>query len=349
MNWKHLKYSFLNILRDPSYSFWTIAYPIILSIFFFMGMGQALNPKPLSMSVGLESNSPAWAALDSIEGITLIETTPWEAQKQIQADKIVGFVDEHLNVTVGGNGVKETILVSVAEQLKEMNALKVPMKNYHFDAKFIDNKTSDSNPFLIPFLTILAMTSIYSMFSAVEYTAQAQADQTFLAQRLNVIPLKKLPLLFTGLVTSFVTNLSSNLTLMLFLQFVLKIEVVKNLPLTLLLVLSGNLFGVALGMAFGTSNKLSLQTKSGIAIALSLIMSFFAGMMRLDIKNLIDMKMPLLNKLNPIAIITTEMVRVNQLASTRTVWFSILTIVVLSLVLLGFALIFLRRKSYDQL
>lgn len=350
MNLNHIKYTLLNIIRDPSYSFWTLVYPLILASFFYMGMASLINDtKPLTMTVGIETGSPARLPLATIDGVTLKETDLASASEIIKADKMVGFVDKDLNVTVGKTGVKETILVSVAEQFKEMQAMNIPLQNYDFTADYVEEKNLASNPFLIPFLTLIGMTSIYSMFSAVEYTALVQADQTFLAQRLNVIPVKKGQVLLSGVITALATNFVSNLLLLAFLQFVLKIQVVKNPLLTLALILAGNIFGVALGLAFGTSNKLSLQAKSGLAVGISLVLSFLSGMMSPDIKNLIDMKIPLLNKLNPIALITTELVRVNQLADQGSLWTSIGIILALSGVLFLFALIFLRRKSYDQL
>jgi ABC-2 type transport system permease protein len=114
-------------------------------------------------------------------------------------------------------------------------------------------------------------------------------------------------------------------------------------------IILGNLFGVSLGVFIGVSNKKSGNVKTLISIALTLFLSFLSGMMGPDIKVIIDMKFPILGKINPISIITDNLYRVNLLDSTKSVGEGIFLLSVYSIVLISISYVFLRRRNYDSI
>lgn len=110
----------------------------------------------------------------------------------------------------------------------------------------------------------------------------------------------------------------------------------------------GNLLGVALGVFIGASNKKSNDTKTLMGIVITLVLSFFSGMMGPDIKVFIDQKLPVLARLNPISIISNSLYRINLLGSTRNIREGFMVLSLYCMVLILASYIFLRRKKYDS-
>jgi len=111
----------------------------------------------------------------------------------------------------------------------------------------------------------------------------------------------------------------------------------------------GNLFGIALGIFIGSSNKKSVNVKTATGIAVTLFLSFLSGMMSPWIKIIIDKNVPIIGRINPISIISNNLYRINILGSTKSVTEGIVILLIYTLLLLFMSYIFLRRKSYDSI
>ena len=349
MNWTHTKYQFLNSIREPSQMFWTMAYPLLMALMFFLAFQGLLSPDPLNIKVAITEGSPAERVLQDIGFLEVFEMPESEALELIRKEELTGFIDESFDVTVNGSGTKETVLASVIGQIKQMQALNVPFENFDFNANYIETSSSTANPYLIPFYSLIGMVSLYSVYLGLEFSRIIQANQSTEAQRLNVVPLKKTDFLKGSMLTGILLNLVANALLLLFLRFVLNMELFTDYPRTILLLISGNILGMGLGLFIGTSNNLGEGFKTAIVITGTLVMAFLAGMTGPDIKILVDSQAPLISRLNPVNIVTTELYRVNYLDLTSTFPSGILILLTIALVLIGASLLFLRRKTYDSI
>ena len=68
--------------------------------------------------------------------------------------------------------------------------------------------------------------------------------------------------------------------------------------------MTGSFAGLSLGIAIATVLKSNENAKMGILISLTMFFSFLSGMMGITMKYVIDSNIPLLNKINPAAMIT---------------------------------------------
>lgn len=345
----YIKYQFLNNFREPSNVFWTMAYPLIMALLFFIAFQGFLDPEPLNIQVGVETGSPAAQAFAGIDILEVIETTRPEALDLIGQNKLTAFVDQDLAVTVGRSGLEETVIASITSQMVQMQALDVPPANFDFSASYVQTMNSRSNPFLIPFYSLIGMVSLYSVYMGLEHARFMQADQSTVAQRMNVVPLTKSGFITGSLLIGITMNLLSNLLLLAFMKLVLGLTVVTDYPRSLAVLLSANLVGISLGLFIGASNNAGDGAKNGMVIGSTLTMAFLAGMMSPDIKVLMENSAPLLALLNPVNIVSTELYRINYLDITSTFGRGILILLCTAGLFLVLSQVFLRRKTYDSL
>ena len=144
-------------------------------------------------------------------------------------------------------------------------------------------------------------------------------------------------------------NLLANVLLLIFIKYILNINLLTELKYSLIFIILGNIFGVALGIFIGISNKKSTNTKVLLSLMITLFSSFISGMMSPDVKVLVDKNMPLLARLNPMSIMTNNLYRINLLGITEGVREGIIALSIYSLILIGISYIFLRRRTYDSI
>ena len=202
---------------------------------------------------------------------------------------------------------------------------------------------------IIIFYTLIAMVSTYGVFTGIETVSLIQANLSEIGKRINVAPLSKSDFIISGLVGGFIINIISNTLLLLFMNFVLKLNLFTELKYSILFILLGNLFGLSLGMLIGSSNKQSTNIKTLIAVAVTLFLSFLSGMMSPDIKIILDKKIPILSRVNPISLISDNLYKINLLGITDNVYEGLLVISIYIIILNFISYGFLRRKTYDSI
>lgn len=148
---------------------------------------------------------------------------------------------------------------------------------------------------------------------------------------------------------AFVLNLIANGLLLLFIKYVLHMNLFIEMGRSAVFIILGNLFGVALGVFIGVSNKQNNGIKTMISIVVTLSLSFLSGMMSTDVKVMLDAKIPLLGKMNPIAIITNNLYKINLLGNNKDMGVGVFVLITYSVILMLGSYMFLRRRNYDSI
>ncbi|NLY77699.1 MAG: ABC transporter permease [Tissierellia bacterium] len=337
-----------NLFREGSYTFWVILYPIILATFFYAAFGGMMDPSFEDLKVGVEENSGITHVLEEIDFINIYEVSKDELVQKFENDEIDAFVDDNLNLTVNKSGINQTIIKEVVEQIKQTIKLNRPIDGSEFSVSYVLGRDQESNSLTVIFYSLIAMVSTYGVFAGVETASLIQANLSNIAIRINSTPLKKQNFLIAGVMVSLLLNLFANAALLLFINYILKIHLFNNIKYSTIIILLGNLFGVILGIFIGVSNKKS-STKTLMAIAITLLLSFFSGMMGPWIKVMIDKHVPFLSRVNPISIMSNNLYRINFLGSTKSLGEGVIILIGYCIMLLFASYLFLRRKSYDSI
>ena len=338
-----------NLFRDFGFLFWSLIYPLILASFFHMAFSGIMHINPEDIDVGIKAENPVAHVLEGIEILNIHKIDDDRITEKLDNEEIYAFIDNDLNLSVTKSGINQAIIKEIIEQIKQVQKLNRPVEDYNFDIDYISNKNQQSNPMIVIFYSMIAMFSTYGISAGIETISLVQANLSNLGARINVTPLKKYNFLLSGIIVALLLNLLSNGILIIFIKYILKIELFSEAKYSSIFIVLGNLFGVALGIFIGASNKKKDDIKILIAVATTLILAFFAGMMGPWTKITLDKHVPIINKLNPISIITNNLYRINLLENTKNMGQGILLLSLYSVILASLSYIFLRGRNYDSI
>lgn len=347
--WRSSIYYGKNILRDISFTFWGLAYPIILAGFFYVAFSGITNVELETINIGVEKGNPVLFILEDIDILNIVEISEEDVYKSLKSEEIVGYIKEDLNLVVDRSGLNQTVVRSILDQIKQIIVLNEPMENLDLSVDYLMGKTQEENGILIIFYSLIAMVSTYGVFPGIETAVMSQANLSNVGARINVTPIKKSTLLISGLIVGLLINVFSNILLLLFLKFVLKLDLFTNILYSSMFIFLGNIFGISLGIFIGSSNKKSQGFKVMLSIMITLFLSFLSGMMSPDMKILIDKNIPILGRINPISIISNSLYRINMLGNTNNLNQGIILLTIYSIALMGISYLLLRRSQYDSI
>lgn len=376
-----LKYRFLQIVREFSVMFWALAFPLILATLFYFSFGSAgLSSTGESewdkikvcvvTSQQETADSDAFLNfLDAMEQQTL-EILPCDSEKDaleaLNQGTISGiyYAFESPSLSVGKNGLQESILTSLltsytqnAAMLKEIAASHPE----HLDAAIheISNyrqmvqETSLGGETLDPnvqyFFALIAYACLSGTFLGVRASFDSQANLTPLGARRSITPTHRLTLILVDMLVLTAIHFINIMILTVYIGKILGIGLGHNLPALLLINLMGSIIGITLGLAFGSLTKLSLNIKLGLSVLLTLFPSFLAGLMFGNMKNIIEQHFPVLNRINPAAVLSDAYYCMGVYNDMERFTKCILILAFMSIILLFAAFLGIRRERYDSI
>lgn len=376
-----LKYRFLQIVREFSVMFWALAFPLILATLFYFSFGSAglsstgeSEWDKIKVCVVTSQQETADSAaflnfLDAMEQQTL-EILPCDSEKDaleaLNQGTISGiyYAFESPSLSVGKNGLQESILTSLltsytqnAAMLKEIAASHPE----HLDAAIheISNyrqmvqETSLGGETLDPnvqyFFALIAYACLSGTFLGVRASFDSQANLTPLGARRSITPTHRLTLILVDMLVLTAIHFINIMILTVYIGKILGIGLGHNLPALLLINLMGSIIGITLGLAFGSLTKLSLNIKLGLSVLLTLFPSFLAGLMFGNMKNIIEQHFPVLNRINPAAVLSDAYYCMGVYNDMERFTKCILILAFMSIILLFAAFLGIRRERYDSI
>lgn len=301
------------------------------------------------------------------------------AQSLLKEKKITGYLlfeNHEVKITVNDKGYNETILRFVVDELssqKEMletlttkeitDSYKSGNQNVNYEKIYQDtlnlinstipklNNISNSNLSytMIEYYTLLAMACLYGALIAMFVTNKKIANMSSAGKRTSISPAHKKTLLLGSFLASYLVQLLGILILYLYTILVIKVDYGNNTFLVFLLLMAGSLAGLTLGVAISTILKSNENTKTGILISLTMLASFLSGMMGITMKYIIDTNIPILNKINPAAMITDGFYSLYYYSTLARFYFNIISLLIFSVIMLFISYQGLRRDKYDSI
>lgn len=301
------------------------------------------------------------------------------AKTLLKENKITGYLlfeNNDVKITVNDKGYHETILRFVVDELssqKEMletittkevaDSYKSGNLNVNYEKIYQDtlnlinnttpklNNISNSNLSytMIEYYTLLAMACLYGALISMFVTNKKIANMSSAGKRTSVSPANKKTLLLGSFLASYLVQLLGILILYLYTILVIKVDYGSNTFLVFLLLMAGSLAGLTLGIAISTVLKSNENTKTGILISLTMLASFLSGMMGITMKYVIDTNIPILNKINPAAMITDGLYSLYYYRTLDRFYFNIISLIIFSIIMLVISYQGLRREKYDSI
>lgn len=296
-----LKYRFIQTVRDYPIMFWALAFPLILGTFFYFSFGSAgldgtgdYEWDPIKVAIIEEDlsskNAESFQAfLEELEPDTLdIQdiSSESDAIKALKEETILGiyYVDDTPSLSVGKNGINESILSSLLKNYNQnaamiqkiamthpekMGAAIEAMKDYHPETRneSLGGKTLDPN--VQYFFALIAYACLSGAFLGVRSSLDSQANLSALGARRSITPTHKFKLILIDMTVLFIIHFINILVLNLYLIKVLGISLGDNIGALLVVDFMGSMIGVSLGIAFGCLSKLSTDMKLGLTVAIT--------------------------------------------------------------------------------
>lgn len=301
------------------------------------------------------------------------------AKRLLKENKVTGYLlfeNNEVKITVNDKGYNETILRFVVDELNSQKEMLETIttkeitdsyksgninvdyeKIYQNTLNLINNTTpklkniSNANLSytMIEYYTLLAMACLYGAIISMFITNKKLANMSSAGKRTCISPAHKRTLLLGSFLASYLVQLLGILILYLYTIFVIKVDYGSNTFLVLLLLMTGSFAGLALGIAIATILKSNENTKMGILISITMFFSFLSGMMGITMKYVIDTNIPILNKINPAAMITDGFYSLYYYSTLDRFYFNIISLLLFSIILLFISYQGLRREKYDSI
>ena len=378
----NFKYSLKVLFRNKSLIFWTFAFPLILSTLFKMAFSNVTSEEKLKVidiaivnDDNYKNNTIMNAAFTSLSDKNSKErmfNTEYvsldEAKKLLETDKIVGYLyieDNNPKVVIAKNGINQTIFKYVTDEILETSYLINDITDKEVDTKTIylkamniinnsnvkiENKSNNNLDYsMIEFYTLIAMTCMYGSILGMNCINKSLANMSNIGARVSISPTKKYITVLSSVLAGYLAQLIGLLLLFLYTIFVLKVDYGNNISNIILLALIGSFAGLTFGVFLGVMLKCNENMKTGMLIAFTMLGCFFAGMFGITEKYVIDTKLPIINMINPVDMITDGYYSLYYYSTLTRYWNDIYKLIIFIVVLMSISFIGLRRQKYDSI
>lgn len=170
-----------------------------------------------------------------------------------------------------------------------------------------------------------------------------------IGKRTSITPTSKGRIIFSSLMASYLTQLIGLAILFAYTILVLKVDYGTNLPMIILLSLTGSLAGLSLGIAVATLIKTNENAKIGILIAVTMLGCFLSGMMGITMKYMVDKNVPIVNLINPASMITDGFYALYYYDTLDRCFLNIVSLLIFSGVMIILSINGLRKQKYEAL
>lgn len=375
-----IKYQFLQIVREWTAMFWALAFPIILGSLFYISFGTSLENGDMSGDMEIlktavveEEEETAGkenflSFLKELDGdmIEIEIMKEDEALRALRADEIEGifYVGEKTGLTVAKSGLEQSILKTlldtyqknaemiqtVAETHPEaMGTAVEALKEWKGTTEELSVGGRTLNPNISYFFALIAYAALSGIYLAIKECCESQANLSALGARRCITPTHKLKLILNSFLILVVIQYFNVMVLTGIVQFVFHIDLGGNAGGIMLINLLGSMISISLGIMLGSISKLSLGMKMSFGVLFTLFPGFLAGLMFGDMKNLIEQHCPIINRINPAAVLSDSYYCMAVYNDTARMTRNLLILAVMCVLCVSASFLVVRRERYDSI
>ena len=199
------------------------------------------------------------------------------------------------------------------------------------------------------FYNLIAMACLYTAMGGINLAINNSANLSSLAARKNIAPTKRAALIGTELLASILFESLLNIAAFLFIVIVLGIHMTTHLGFALLTILISTTFSITFGMFLGCVGPKSEGGKTGLMFAVVMPMCFLSGLMMGTMRMVVEKHAPILNRINPAALISDSFYALNNYDTLTRYTGNILTLLLMTIFFLVISILVTRRKTYASL
>ena len=371
----NLAYELKEVLRVKEFVLWLMLFPIILGTLFKVAFSSIYSTELFdTIPVAAVMTSENEVAEEFLKGMSEDENpmlavtfTDADNAKQLLLDgEVEGIltVGESMELTVARTGMVPTMLQELVSRYKlyetvirdtiatDPGALQTVLAKLSAEVNACrDASPKADNPdvYVQYFYNLIAMVAICGNMTGLHVSTNNQANQSILGARKNCSATPKGIYLTAGLLGSCIAQSVSMVLCVTFLRFVLRVNFGGSLLLLYLAAILSGCLGVAFGFFIGSIGKMKHEGKSAIAITVSMALCFLSGLMMGNIKGILAVKAPWVNRFNPVAIISDSFYCLNMYSDYRRFISKVIAMLIYTAVFTVLGVLFTRRKKYASI
>lgn len=330
-------------LRTKDAVFWTMLYPIILISIFYFGFSGLMNEKFDPVKVGIDPNYQYIKVFEEVDAMDARTMDREEAEDLLRKEELTAFIQENGELLFLGSGTSQTLVKEITDWITQVNALiesGASYENLQMERNYIEVIQQKEDYWKLTYYAAVGMITTYSVYGGMNISSQT-------SPRIAVSPLKKSTRILCYFWITILINFFTNIALIFYIERILRLGLFPRSWESFVLITCGNFFGVAMGILLGLPKKISDGAKTGIASVICWFLAFFAGMLGRDVPRMLSKSVPWFEKVNPIAIISNNLMRVNMLSSTGTYGQGILILLTQTVILLIAGILILKTKKCE--
>lgn len=376
MFFHNFKYSLKNVFRQKEFLFWILAFPIILGTFFYVAFNSMYEKESMfnKIPVAIVENTENTAFKEVIKELSSGEDAMFDSKftdsqtalDMLKTNDIIGIinVDSELSLTVSNDGIKQTIIKSFLDQYQIRESIITDTVNNNpqnlqsvIDAMSQEINCNESlslsngnmDTYIQYFYNLIAMAAFFGSISGLYIAINNQGNLSAIAARRCISPTNKLTSITASLLASFVAQVICVSIGITYILFILKVDMGDKIPMVYLSGAVGSLTGVTMGFFIGSFGRLNQNMKMAISMSVTMLSCFLSGLMLGNMKSVIEMYVPIVNRINPAALISDLFYCLNIYNDYRRYTEKFVTLLILSVVFTIGGFLLTRRKKYASL
>ena len=369
-------YGLKQCVREKYLIFWSVLFPIILGTLFKVSFGD-MNEREFMFSqipVAYVEEEGAQEAFRTVlteleeenELIKVQEVSGEEAKALLQEKEVKGIFwnGESITLTVTDEGTDTSILKSIQEQYEktvsgfteitaehpetlQAAADGIGKKWNYVKENSVTHRAMDM--MMDYFYALIAMNCLYGCFAGVSCATAFKANLSALGARRNAASTNRFVILLADICAKITAQFCCTVFGTMYLKYALKVKLGDETARILLMILVGSAIGVMTGVFVGSIGKIKRSVREGICIGVTMVECFLAGLMTSGMYQLIEKYAPVINRVNPAALIVKAMYSLNIYETYTRYHQCMIGLLVITAVLCVGSYLMVRRERYASI
>lgn len=377
-------YTIKIMVRGRVSIFWTLVFPLLLATFMYMAFGNIYEQDEMFRNIKVavvtedESANGLNYMLDALSDgddalLSVARMSESDAEKLLADEEVEGIIyTDDVKLTVAESSVNASILETVLSEYKQYeHALKdiykdgIGLQQYMSGTSGVDDmsdiveKLSEQRSYYTEkastegsqnvynnyFYAIFAMSCLFASLSSIEMMGNLQANVSATGKRKNVSPQRKMTFVLAEFAALLIIHFVVEVISFIYMSCI-GVDFGDRVWEILLTLFVGCVIGLAIGVIVGAISKLAEGTKIGIVIGISMVMSILSDLCINGVKYEIQQHVPIINKLNPAALISDSFYALNVYSDHQVFTENIVIMTIEAVVLIAVGILMVRRNRY---
>ena len=368
-------YTIKIMVRGRVSIFWTLVFPLLLATFMYMAFGNIYEQDEMFRNIKVavvtedESANGLNYMLDALSDgddalLSVTRMSESDAEKLLADEEVEGIIyTDDVKLTVAESSVNASILETVLSEYKQYeHALKdiykdgtepkgdmsnlveklSEQRSYYTEKASTEGSQNVYNNY---FYAIFAMSCLFASLSSIEMMGNLQANVSATGKRKNVSPQRKMTFVLAEFAALLIIHFVVEVISFIYMSCI-GVDFGDRVWEILLTLFVGCFIGLAIGVIVGAISKLAEGTKIGIVIGISMVMSILSDLCINGVKYEIQQHVPIINKLNPAALISDSFYALNVYSDHKVFTENIVIMTIEAVVLIAVGILMVRRNRY---